>query len=127
MAPGGRAPRILVVDDYPDCADSIAALLALYGYEVRTARSVAEALEAVLFQPDGVLVDILLPDGDGYELAARLRRLVDPGPWFVAVTGFPHLEYRSQLAEFHGHLLKPVEPDVFLALVAELTGWPPDR
>jgi CheY-like chemotaxis protein len=111
-----------VVDDYPDSAES-AVLLDFNGYETRVASTVAAALKvAASFAPDVVLVDIGLPDGDGYELAAKRRALLDPAPRFVTVTGFTHLDERSKLAGFDAHLLKPVEPSALLEVLDRLTG-----
>src|SRR5207249_10039286 len=89
----GHAPtspaRVLVVEDNPDAAQSLGKLLRLWGHEVRTASDGASALEAVRAQPpDVVLLDIGLPELDGYEVARRLRR--EPGlegVVLVAMTG----------------------------------------
>ena len=85
-----RPLRVLVVEDYDDGGDSYAALLALLGHIPAVARSCREA-EAVApgFGPDVVLLDVGLPDGDGYGLAGRLRAVLPRPPAFVAVTGLP--------------------------------------
>ena len=84
--PGSDAPagekipkrfRVLVVDDHADSAAMLAELLNLYGQETRTALNGPSALDAVdAFRPDLVLLDIGLPDMDGYEVARRLRTTV---------------------------------------------------
>jgi hypothetical protein len=67
--------RVLVVDDNADSADSIAAILETSGHEVQVAHSAQQALEmAVEYQPDIMLLDIGLPDMDGYEVAKHLRQ-----------------------------------------------------
>jgi CheY-like chemotaxis protein len=108
-----RPLRVLVVDDYDDGGDSYAALLTLLGHFPAVARSCrqAEAL-APGFGPDAVLLDIDLPDGDGYGLAERLRAALPRPPAFVAVTGRPGLEGRSREAGFDGHFAKPMDPRV---------------
>ena len=81
-APAGkRAPRnaasparVLIVDDNRDAADSLAALLALEGHTIERVYSAAEALQrAVPFKAQVVLLDIGLPEMDGYEVARQLR------------------------------------------------------
>ena len=67
--------RILVVDDNHDSADSAALLLQLTGNEVRTAYDGAAALKlAPLYLPDAILLDIAMPDLDGYDSAQRIRK-----------------------------------------------------
>jgi CheY-like chemotaxis protein len=67
--------RVLVVDDNADSADSIAAILETSGHEVKVAYSAQRALEMALeYQPDIMLLDIGLPDMDGYEVAKHLRQ-----------------------------------------------------
>lgn len=74
MADSGRRPRILVVDDTPQNIRLLDAVLSPRGYEVIPAASGAEALESArLSPPDLVLLDILMPVMDGYEVCRRLR------------------------------------------------------
>ncbi|MEU0646837.1 response regulator transcription factor [Streptomyces umbrinus] len=66
--------RLLVVDDEPAIVDTVARFLRFVGYEVRTAATGREALSlAREFLPDLVLLDIMLPDSDGFEVLNRLR------------------------------------------------------
>lgn len=66
--------RLLVVDDEPAIVDTVARFLRFVGYEVRTAATGREALSlAREFLPDLVLLDIMLPDSDGFEVLHRLR------------------------------------------------------
>jgi CheY-like chemotaxis protein len=69
-----RARIVLVVDDVKDVADSVGALLELYGVTVHVARSAGEARDMALkLVPDVVLLDLQLGDGSGYDVARFLR------------------------------------------------------
>jgi len=108
-----RARRVLVVDDNEDAANTLAMLLQLEGHEIRTAYSATEALELLRdYQPDVALLDIGLPELDGYQLAERIRVL--PGQRalrLVAITGYGQEadRARTQAAGFMTHLVKPVD------------------
>jgi len=113
------ARRILVVEDSVDSAETLAALLEMWGHEVRMAHSGQEALEAARdYQPEVVLLDIGLPDMDGYTVAQKLRDQGLAGQLLVALTG-----YSADQAREHGggvfdrHLTKPVMPDALTALL----------
>lgn len=106
--------RVLVVDDNVDQAHSAAILLRASGHEVREAYSGSVTLEAALeFQPHVVLLDIGLPEIDGYEVARRLRQTPQTKDVrLIALTGYG-LEanhQRSAEASFDDHLVKPVDP-----------------
>lgn len=106
-----RESRVLVVDDYPDSTTSTSMLLALFGYECRTASSGREALEqAAEFSPDIVLLDIGLPDMSGYDVARQLRATQGDRPLYLAaLTGWGQPEDRARAIEagFDQHVLKP--------------------
>ena len=69
-------PRVLVVDDDHEVADSLGMLLEAVGAEVRVAYSGAEGLKTLMaFEPGLVLIDICMPEMDGYETARRFRTL----------------------------------------------------
>jgi CheY-like chemotaxis protein len=105
--------RILVVDDNSDAADMLALLLQLDGHLVQAAYSSHDALErAQSFQPDVMLLDIGLPEINGFELAQRLRAIPQLRDIrLVAVTGYgrPEDRARARAAGFDDHLVKPVE------------------
>jgi CheY-like chemotaxis protein len=99
-------------------------LLELEGHQVRSAASGATALHVLEeFWPQIVLLDIGLPEQDGYEVARQLRRL--PGGEqliLVAVSGYGHQEALSdsQQAGFDTHLVKPVDPNKLNLLLNKL-------
>jgi signal transduction histidine kinase/CheY-like chemotaxis protein len=104
--------RVLVVDDNVDAAEGLCMLLDLLGMEVRTAHDGASGLVATAeFAPDLVLLDIGMPDMDGFELARRLRAAHgDACPTLAAVSGWgqPEDRQRSKDAGIDAHLVKPV-------------------
>jgi two-component system, chemotaxis family, CheB/CheR fusion protein len=114
--------RVLVVDDNKDAANSTAKLLGLVGHEVQVAYSGPAALrEAVSFRPDAVLLDLGLPEIDGYEVARRLRQ--EPAlahVRLIALSGYGQDadRQRSQEAGFDAHLVKPAEPQKLAELLA---------
>jgi CheY-like chemotaxis protein len=106
--------KILVADDNQDAANTLALLLRLAGHDVRTAHGGQAALTlAHDFKPEFALLDIGMPDLDGYEVARRLR-LTDSGKnvRLIAVTGWAQDEdkRRAHEAGFDHHLTKPVDP-----------------
>jgi PAS domain S-box-containing protein len=108
-----QAWRVLVVDDNVDSADSIASLLESSGHDVKVAYSAEKALEmATDYQPEIMLLDIGLPEMDGYEVAKRLRQnpqLKDLR--LIALTGYGQDSdrQRSREAGFDAHVVKPVD------------------
>ncbi len=69
-----RAPRILVVDDEPSILETVGGVLRDEGYEIETASTARSAMStAVACRPDMVVLDVMLPDFDGIEIARRLR------------------------------------------------------
>jgi CheY-like chemotaxis protein len=108
---GAESMRILVVDDNVDAAESLALLLRLDGHSVRTAYTASAALEqASSLQSDVVLLDIGLPEMDGYQVARRIRAAGSRAR-LVALTGYGQAEdiKRGRAAGFDAHLLKPVD------------------
>jgi len=117
--------RVLVVDDNRDSADSLAMLLELKGHEVRVAYSAAQAGKQVEdFTPDAALIDIAMPEIDGYAALRALRALPALShTLFAAMTGFGQAAdiELTQEAGFEMHLVKPVDAALFdevLALAA---------
>jgi signal transduction histidine kinase/ActR/RegA family two-component response regulator len=116
------ALQVLVVDDNIDAAETLRIVLALAGVKTGVAHSAAAALAtAEAMRPDVVLLDLGLPDGNGVEVARRIRSTEwGSKPLLVALTGWGRLEDRALTDEagFDLHLVKPVDGDQVLALLA---------
>ncbi len=123
---------ILIVDDNEANRRFVEIALAREGYLVRTAANAAEALTAIQgAAPDLILMDLQLPDIDGYELTRRLktdtaRRAIR----IVALTAYAMKgdDERARAAGCDGYIAKPVEPAVLRRLVADhlhAAGGPP--
>ena len=112
-APVGPRRRVLVVDDNVDAAEALGELLRDYGHEVGTAHDGAQALDhARLHRPDVVLLDISMPEMDGYEVAKRMRgELALSDALLVALTGYGEDRHRRRAREagFDQHVTKPVD------------------
>ena len=128
-APGAAQPsakRILIVDDNVDAAETLSMALELFGCETRVAHSAAAALDlAAGFTPQAALLDIGLPDMNGYDLARRLRALPE---WrqvsLIAATGWGQEKDRQLAfdAGFDHHLTKPIDFERLGLLLAERPG-----
>ncbi len=109
-------PRtLLYVEDNLDARAVMSEMLRLSGYEVREAASGAEALAAVRLQrPDAIMLDIGLPDMNGYEVARQIRALANGSDVpIIALTGYGQARDKDAAAQggFSAHLVKPVDPD----------------
>lgn len=117
------ATRVLIVDDNVDSARGLAMCLEGGGHEVRVAHCGEKGMMAAReFAPEVVLLDIGLPDVDGYEVARRLR--AEPelrATRLIAMTGYSAEadRRRAEAAGFHGYLVKPIDYDVLAELLAE--------
>ncbi|HKC24595.1 MAG TPA: hybrid sensor histidine kinase/response regulator, partial [Thermoanaerobaculia bacterium] len=125
------APTILIVEDDPDSAESLALLLEELGYEVTTAGDAKEALRQIeRGAPRLALVDISLPGMSGLELAETIRRRAGPERTaLVAMSGYGREEdiERSRAAGFTHHLVKPMDPVALGELLARLLAAEPAR
>jgi len=123
-SPAGPRRRVLVVDDSRDAAEMMAMMLEFMGNQVRTAFTGTQAIAAAeAFRPELILMDIGMPELDGYEAARRIRE----EPWgrdicIIAVTGWGQERdrVRSREAGCDGHLVKPVEPAALERLLSDL-------
>lgn len=114
--------KFLVVDDHDDTAEALASVLAIDGHEVRTATSAAAALEtAGKFDADVILLDIGLPDMDGYRLCGHMRATpMGKQAFILAVTGWGQAEDKRRALEagFDQHATKPIDMDSIYRMVA---------
>jgi len=120
IAPTYRA-RVLVADDNRDAADTLSAILELDGHEVRTAYDGVEAVKiAAQFVPQVALLDIGMPNLDGYQTARRIREQSwGSAMLLVALTGWGQEQDRRQATEagFNCHLVKPGDPQTIGELI----------
>ena len=108
------ARRILVVDDNKDAAETLGSVLTELGATVTVVHSGRAALAAVdEFDPEAVLLDIGMPEMDGYEVARRIRATRSQPILLIALTGWgQEQDYRqSRAAGIDHHLVKP--PDIY--------------
>jgi two-component system CheB/CheR fusion protein len=115
-----RPARVLVVEDCPDTAATLAILLRQWGHETCEAHSGLAAMQAARdFDPDVAILDIGLPKMDGFELAAHLRHERGKNLLLVALTGYSSEEFRerSYRAGFDHFLVKPIVPETLRVLL----------
>ncbi|MEO6777335.1 MAG: response regulator [Kofleriaceae bacterium] len=114
--------RALVVDDYPDTAEVLSALLQALGCETRFVLNGRDALAvAEEFDPDLVLVDLEMPDLDGFMLASALREHELRHRALIAVSGWGgiNVKFRAYWAGFDDHVVKPVGIQQLRQIVAQ--------
>ncbi len=117
--------RVVVVDDMPDAADTLACLLELNGYTVRVAHDGLEALKLIEeWPPVCVILDIDMPGLNGLELSTRLRQRHGDDIVLIAVTGWdkndPRVAATYDIVDHYLH--KPVDPEVFRNIVPPAHG-----
>ena len=117
--------RVLIVDDYPDAAETACMLLTMLGHDCRYATTAKEALLlAGRFEPNVAILDIGLPDLSGFDLARELRKQFRGRPLYLAaVTGWGQPEDRAKAfaAGFNHHVLKPADQQKLMTII-ELAG-----
>jgi two-component system CheB/CheR fusion protein len=120
--------RVLVIDDNPDAAESLAAVLAISGHDVKTANDgISGIAHARRFEPEIVICDIGLPGMDGYAVARAFR--ADPAlarTYLIAISGYARdTDVQHAIAAgFDQHLAKPPDLPTLYRLVHET---PADR
>ncbi|HEY2342794.1 MAG TPA: response regulator [Chthoniobacteraceae bacterium] len=125
MKPLTTAPlslHIFLVENHPDTRTYLRMYLEEGGHVVREAEDVAETLRFIgKAACDVLLCDVGLPDGDGWDLLARLRKTNAAPPYAIAMSGFGLSgdRERSKSAGFRHHLVKPFEPEKLDALLEE--------
>jgi PAS domain S-box-containing protein len=115
--------RVLVVDDNLDAAESLRMLLELQGHSARAVHDGAGALDALReFPADVVLLDIGLPDVDGYHVARQMRsRFGANCPTLIALSGWGQEQDKERAAEagLEAHFTKPIDPEALSRLLAK--------
>jgi PAS domain S-box-containing protein len=113
--------RILLADDNRDAAESLAILLRLEGHEVELAHDGHAALRSFEARcPDVALLDIGMPNANGYEVARRIRSAPQGASvLLIAITGWAQDadKVESRAAGFDHHLTKPIEPEALIGLL----------
>jgi len=117
----GAGLRVLIADDNRDAADSLARILSAYGHEVRVAYDGRAALEeCARFEPHAAVLDVGMPEADGYEVARELRAR-KARPQLIALTGWGQESDRNRAlaAGFDHHLTKPADPQSVHELIVK--------
>lgn len=114
--------RILVVDDNRDAADLTAELLGLYGHTTVVAYGGKQGIRAAIaFVPDVVLLDLGMPEVDGFAVASALRQTPTlQQPTLIAYTAWNDAQTRQRVrdAGFDQHMVKPAKFEDILIMVA---------
>lgn len=118
---------ILVVDDIADVRVSNRLLLEAHGYRVLEAPNAHAAIGIIDSERvDLILADLYMPGSmDGVDLIQHVARTPPPRPAIIAMSGSPHLAYRSSLNAARSvgadaALVKPVDPDILLKTIESL-------
>jgi CheY-like chemotaxis protein len=125
-----RGLSIVVAEDNPDVAQSLAIALEQAGHRVQLFADGPSALSGLAsLKPAAVLLDIGLPGMDGYELAARLRRKRNlQHTLFIAISGFKQRVYAGKAGgDFDHYFVKPVDAVTLLTLLDTHAGAREDR
>jgi CheY-like chemotaxis protein len=121
---GGNLPRVLIVDDNADAANSLGRLLTLLDYQTLVVHDGPSAIREVEhFAPGVVLLDLGMPGMDGLQTAEQIRALpAARNVSLIAVTGWGQERdrQRTEAAGFIAHLTKPVNTDQLEALLNQL-------
>jgi DNA-binding response OmpR family regulator len=117
--------RLLIVDDNRDSADTLALLLKSQGFDVCVAYEGEQAIQAALtFRPDVLIVDLVMPSLDGFQVAKKLRAMpAFEKSVFVALSGCsdqPHFDEASE-AQFDEYVVKPPKLSLLLAILSEVS------
>ena len=123
--------RVLIADDNKDAALALSEFLAIHGHEVKVAFNGTQALRmAQLFASEVVILDIGMPEMNGYEVARTIRGWGEPHrPVLIALTGWgaDHDRNNASEAGFDFHYTKPVQPIDIATLLRELPSAAPRR
>ncbi|HEY4231839.1 MAG TPA: ATP-binding protein [Lacipirellulaceae bacterium] len=121
--------RVLVVDDNRDAGQTLSQILQIKGHDVRLAHDGAEAIDAAAeFEPQLILMDVGMPEMNGYEATRRIRQMpFGSDITIVALTGWGQTEDRERSADAgcSGHLVKPVDFAALERLIADVAAATP--
>lgn len=119
------AVRLMIVDDNPEISSVLEVFFKHHGFIARSFSRGRDALEHALREPvDLAVIDLFMPDIDGFELMGELRNLT-PRPRVLAMTGgSSHMLKVAQVLGAEGLMLKPLEPDRLLERVNEIMAAP---
>jgi len=112
--------RVLVIEDNPDCRESLRLLLSFCGYETLGSADGLDGLRLALeWRPEVIISDIGLPEMDGWEVGRRTRAALGNKVLLIALTGYgqPADEEHSMAAGFDAHLTKPADPEQLLHIL----------
>lgn len=113
--------QILIVDDNEMASELLSEFIELLGHRSVVAATAGEAIDACdTGRPDVIITDIVLPDLDGYELAARLRAKFGKDIRIIALSGLPRNNDRAEASNFDTWLEKPLD----LSVLERLLGTP---
>lgn len=119
---------ILVVDDEPDLRLLVSMTLEGNGYVVEEASTAAEAvLQALAVRPALILLDIRLPDAEGFEVLRTLKKtpeLASTPVVMMSAHSSPPTLRKAEVIGSHDYLIKPFKQDALLALVAKYLANP---
>jgi DNA-binding response OmpR family regulator len=118
---GSESCRVLVVEDNPNVARMATLLLELYGIDVETLSRGNPVVEmARSFRPHFILLDIGLPDIDGFQVAGLIRQDAElDSTVIIAVSAYSPDMYPTRTAPFDHYLVKPVDFDVLVSLLRQ--------
>lgn len=114
--------RVLIVEDHEDAADLLAWLLKDLGAKTRVANSAVHIAQIVQeFDPELVLMDLGLPEVDGFEACRVIRSIKGRTVFVAAVTGWCTAEHsqRCEQEGFDAYIAKPMSADLVIGLVTE--------
>ena len=122
-----KKKKILIVEDNPDLVEVLMLFLSSVSrnLSIATARSGFEALEKIKENPNLIILDVMMPGMDGFEVLSRMKRLpTDQRPPVMVLTGYADALQRAREAGAQDVLLKPFEKNVFIKKVLQLLQTP---
>lgn len=122
-----RRLRILVIEDSDESRETLRLMFEVWGYDVASAPDGARGVAlAMTWRPHAALIDLALPEIDGYEVARTLRSHLGSAIHLIALSGSAGAEVERHCTEagFDSHFLKPVEPET-LRTVLQRRGFHP--